>query len=211
MQPNAPYQPIPQPQPHSDYSFITNPEKPYGGSRSLPGSGSPVVRALIVMGGLLLLIILFNVGKGILSGGSNKPLFLATVQDQQAMIHLTTKAYNEPSITSTNKNFAITAELGLTSDQNSTATYLRKNGFKLSAKEVNLKLSLSLDTQLTDAVAASNYNAVFAQVMKTKLLNYDQALQQTYGKTSGAKGRALLKSEHNNAQLLLKQLETANQ
>lgn len=211
MQPNAPYQPMPQPQPQNDYSFITNPQAPSGGSRSLPGSGSPVARALIVVAGIFFLIILFNVGKGILSGGSNTPLFLGTVQDQQSMIHITTKAVEEQSITSTNKNFAITAQLGLASDQSKTATYLKKNGVKLNAKEVNLKLSASLDTQLADAVAASNYNAVFAQVMKTKLLNYDQALQQTNAKTTGAKGRALLKSEHNNTQLLLKQLEAANQ
>lgn len=126
------------------------------------------------------------------------------------MLHITEAATKEPSISKSNKDFAYTADLSLTSDRSKTVSYLSKTGTKLKDKQVNLKISLSLDKQLADAAAASSYNTVFPQIMKAKLTNYDQALQQANAKTKGLKGRALLKSEHNNTVLLLKQLEAAN-
>lgn len=209
MQPNEPYQQTTPPAP--DYGFITNPEAPQPRKQVLPGSGSPVIRILIVLAGLIVLVVLFNVGKSILGSGSPAPLFLATAQDQQAMIHIVTAASQEPSISSPNKNFAITAELSLSSDRTKTLTYLKSNKTKIKDKDVSLKISLPLDTQLKDAATASTYNSLFPQVMKAKLLNYDQALKQANAKTKGAKGHALLKSQHDSAQLLLKQLEAANQ
>ncbi len=195
----------------NDYSFITNPDTPAVRKQLLPGSGSPVIRILIVLAGLILIVILFNVGKSILSSGSPAPLYLATLQDQQAMIHIVTAAQKEPSISGPNKNFAVTAELSLLSDRAKTLTYLKSNRLKIKDKDVTLKISLSLDAQLKDAATASTYNSLFPQVMKAKLLNYDQALKLANTKTKGTKGHALLKSQHASAQLLLKQLEAANQ
>ena len=210
MQPNAPYpQNTPgQAPPSNDYAFITNPGTP-SYKKPLPGSGSPITRALIVLGGLLVLIIIFIALKGVLSSGSSGPLYIGVAQDQQAMIHITDNASMEPSLSGPNKNFAITADLSLISDQSKTVSYIQASGIKLDGKNINLKVSLPLDTQLTNAAAASNYNAVFDQIMQTKLNNYDQALQQAFDKTPGPKGRALLKSENSNVQLLLKQLAAA--
>lgn len=208
MQPNAPYQQN-MPSTPNEYSFITNPETP-APRRSLPGSGSPIARALIVLVGIFILIMLFMGIRSLLSSGSAGPLYLGLAQDQKAMIHLTEKAVSEPSLSGPNKNFAITAELSFRSSQTKTIDYLVSNGTKLDAKLIGLKISLPLDKQLEDSAAASSYNTLFPQVMKTKLTNYDQALQGAYAKTKGAKGRDLLKSEHNSTLLLLKQLEDAN-
>ncbi len=208
MQPNAPYQQN-MPPTSNDYSFITNPDTP-APKRSLPGSGSPIARALLVLAGIFILIMLFTGVRSLLSSGSAGPLYLGLAQDQKAMIHLTENANKEPSLSGPNKNFAITAELSLRSSQTKTIDYLVSNGTKLDAELVSLKISLPLDKQLEDAAAASNYNTLFPQVMKAKLTNYDQSLQRAYAKTKGSSGRDLLKSEHNNTLLLLKQLEAAN-
>ncbi|MDB5170929.1 MAG: hypothetical protein JWO35_623 [Candidatus Saccharibacteria bacterium] len=193
----------------NDYAFITNPDKPVR-KQSLPGSNSPVIRALVVSGGLLILIILFVIVKGLLSGGSALPAYESIAQDQQSMIHLATNATQEKTLSGTNQNFAITAQLSLTSDQSSIISYLATNGTKVDAKKLGIKVSPVLDKQLTDAAAASNYDRTFAQIMKTKLTNYEQALQQTYTKTKGPKGRELLSNQYKSAQLLVQQLEAAN-
>ncbi len=214
MEPNSPYpqnQPPQAPQPANDYSFIVNPDTPQPTGKSFGGASSPIARALIVLAGFVVLIILFSVVKGVLNSGSTAPLYLGLLQDQQSMIHITDLATKEPSITKGNKDFAYNANLSLFSDQRKTISYIKNTGTKkIDEKQVNLKVSPTLDQQLTDAAAASNYNTVFPQIMKAKLTNYDQALQNTYNKTKGKNGRALLKSEHNNTVLLIKQLEAAN-
>ena len=187
MQPNNPYGPAaPPPQPH-EYEFITN-----SGNTSrkplsiLPSGSSTPVRIAIVVGGLLALLILFIIIKGLLSGGGNTPALINVAQDQQQIIHIVTNAneQTQTSLSGTNQNFAVTAQAALTSAQAQLVTYTANNGHKVGAKTLSLKLSSNLDSELTTAATNSTYDSTFKETMQTQLTDYQQALRAAYAQTT---------------------------
>jgi hypothetical protein len=206
----APAPPSDQPvSPEHAYDFITNAGEPVK-KRSLPGGNSLPIRILTILGGLLVLIIIVAVLKSVLGGSSNLPSFVAVAQDQQELIHLTAPATGTgapASLSVTNQNFAATAGLSLTSSQAGLLGYLKSIGTKsISPKVLNLKVSSTIDTELTAAATADTYDQTFQQVMQNSLKQYRADLAQAYQKTSGVRGHALLKSDYNQAGLLLTQL-----
>lgn len=197
------------------YDFIMNPDQPATPKKSLlPGSGDSgtkgiVLRVGLVAGGLVVLLIIFSVVRGLLTGGGSQPHLITVVQDQQELVQLTTKATQQQGISTTNSNFAATASLSLSSAQSDMIQYLSVTGVKkIEPKALNLKVSAKTDKQLTDAAVASTYNETFHGLMKTKLETYQRDLQQAYNKTSGPNGRKLLSAQFDQAELLLVQLES---
>ncbi len=167
-------------------------------------------RILIVGAGLIILLIAFSIIKGVLSGGGNKAAMLHVVQDQQEIVHLSTAAALVPSISTTNKNFAVSASLVVSSQKSQLLTYLLKQHQKVSLKELHLKVSPSLDAQLTSAAAASTYDLTFRDDMNSQLTDYRAALQLAYKQTPGANGRKLLSEDYSSAVLLQQQLTAVN-
>ena len=205
MQPQQPGYGPPQAGP-TPYDFIVNPGT--GPQRSrLPGGNSVVTRSLLILGGILLLVIVFIVGKNLLLvDSSSAPLLIDAASQQQELVHLSTKAVQEPSLEPTTKNFALTAQLTLTSQQHQLLVYLKSQGHKVAPKQLSTLGSLATDQQLAASIAASTYDATFRQIMVTKLTAYKQTLQQASTKTSGPGGRSLLDRDYTSAVLLLQQL-----
>lgn len=199
------------PVPHTDYEFIVNPGAPPHRSR-LPGGGSLLGRVIVIAIGLILLLTVFSVVKNLLNGNSNTPLLASVAQDQQAVIHLSanalTQKQNQVAFSTTNTNFAVTSQLGLTSQQAELLKYMKLNHKKVSPKTLNLKVSQATDTQLTAAAAASTYDQTFHDIMQAKLNTYLLDLKQAYNATKGQKGQQLLSKDYDAAQLLLTQLNT---
>lgn len=210
-EPDSPPQPT---TPEQAYDFIINPEPKKRKSFSLlSGDSSLPVKLAVVAGGLLILFVLFSIAKGLLSGPSVMPSFVGIAQDQQQIIHILGKVStsgNSNNLSSNNQNFLVTAQLSLTSSQSDMIDYLAKNGTKVKAKQLNLKVSTATDTQLADSAAAATYDQTFKQIMETELNSYMRDLQDTYKQSTGAKGKALLTKDYNQAQLLLTQLETTS-
>ncbi len=210
MQPQQPSYGSPQPSP-TPYDFIVNPGAAPRRSR-LPGGNSVVSRLLLVLGGLLLLFIIFIVGKNLLLVDStNTPQLIEAASQQQELIHLSGKAVLEPTLETTTKNFALTTQLTLTSQQRQLLVYLKDQGHKVAPKQLDSQVSLATDQQLTAAASSSTYDATFRQIMLTKLTTYKQTLQQAATKTSGPAGLALLNKDYTSAQLLLLQLNPTAQ
>jgi hypothetical protein len=165
---------------------------------------------LYVGGGLVVLLILFSIVKGLLGGGSNLTPFISIAQDQQELIHLTTNATQQQSqgqsMTTIDQNFAITSQLSITSAQAAIIKYMATNGKKVNTKTLSLRINTATDTQLTGSAAAGNYDQTFQAIMKDKLVAYSNGLKQAYKQTSGPKGRTLLADDYRQAQLLLVQL-----
>jgi hypothetical protein len=145
-----------------------------------------------------------------LSGGGNTPALISVAQEQQEIIHLTTNATSnsQTGLSTTNQNFAVTAQASLTSDQRQLITYLANNGHKVKDKTLGLKINASLDQELQTAATNSTYDNTFKQTMQTQLSEYQQALQAAYKQTTGPKGRVLLTNQFNASKLLLQQLNT---
>lgn len=176
----------------------------------LPANAPAPMRIAIVVGGLIVMLVLFLIIKGLLSGGGNTQALINVAQDQQEIIHLTTNATSNSQVglSTTNENFAVTAQASLTSAQQQLVTYLANNGHKVKDKTLNLKINTTLDQDLTTAATNSTYDSTFKQTMQNQLNNYQQALRTAYQQTKGPKGRKLLNDQYNASVLLLQQLNT---
>jgi hypothetical protein len=194
--------------PDQSYAFIDNPVKAPKQSplAALPGSSSIIVRIGLIAGGLIVLVIIFAVLRGLLSNTPDLTSFVTVAQEQQELIHLVTNAGQQDGLTASNQNLAATMQASLTSSQGATITYLTTNHKKVSEKQLGLKVSAATDTQLTDAAAAGTYNQTFHDVMQTKLNAYGSTLSTAYKQNPGPKGQALLKDNYQQAQLFQTQL-----
>jgi hypothetical protein len=220
MQPEQNYNPIP-PQPNiptqqpqtpmgNNYDFILNPEQLKQRKISMPGN-SPLMRIVIVFVALIVVLILFNVIKGLLvTPPFNKSAYLAVIEQQTEILHIITvdivTQQEKASLSSNNLNFVATTQVVITSNQNETLAYLAKNKDKLNPKIVILVLQPSLDTQLSNSLQTNSFNQGFSQIMQSQISAYRQKIGVAYKSTTGSKGKSLLKAQYHDAELLLKQL-----
>jgi hypothetical protein len=206
--------PAPNQSPDQAYAFITNPEKPAQPSllSSLVGGRSLIARIAMAAGVVLVLLILFAVGRSIFGGSQNLDSLVSVAQEQQELLHLTTTAAQGNSLAAGNQNLAATIRSSLTSSQAATISYMSKNGKKIKAAQLNQKVSATIDTQLKDAASAGNYDQTFRDVIETQLGSYGNTLNAAYGKITGPKGRELLRDNYRQLQLYQVQFQqTANQ
>lgn len=197
-----------------NYDFIMNPN-----SSAPKTGGSPnglLGKVLVGVGILAVLVVLLIIGAKLFSGGGdlNKPAMLAVAQDQAAITHLLVTG-TEDSTTAANKNFSATATLSFKNDQAAFTQYLSSNGYKPAAVLLNGKISATTDSSLTTAQASSNFDTVYASAMTQSMQTYLNDLSAAYT-GAGAKGKVILKTCYDNAQLLLTQLtgivpQTTNQ
>ena len=189
-----------------DYEFIVNPAPPP--KRNLLAEASLAKRILLILGVLLILIIFFNVLRGILGGKSDAEQFISVAQEQQQLIQIATNASDQQGLSTIATNSAVTTKAGISSDQVATLAYMKKNGVKVKAKQLKATLSASIDEQLTASAEAGTYDQTYKSVMGQQLTAYARHLQTTYKHTSGKKGHQLLTDNYRSAQLLLQQLQT---
>lgn len=215
LQPAAEPQAVsPQQEP---YAFITDPQGPLKAPQQLMGGKPLLFRVAVIGGGLVVLLIVLSALKGLIFGGGfNLPPFVAVLQDQQELIHLTTNALQPQAgqsaspLPSDYLNFATTVQVTVTSAQAQLTTYLTNNKQKVSPTLLSLKVSTSIDNQLSTAAAAGTYTSAFQSVMTSQLDTYAADLRTAYDKTSGLKGHAQLSSDYAQASLLVKQLNQSS-
>lgn len=165
----------------------------------------------VVLGGLLLLIIVFSIGRSLLSGSGNTPALTSVAQEQQAMIHILANGAGpqnkqQATLSNNSQNFSATAQVSLASAQSQLIQYMANNHKKINAKTLSLKVSPATDQELATAASNSTYETTFKQVMQARLASYEKALQEAYKQANGPIGRKLLSDDFNGAELLRKQL-----
>lgn len=208
--------------PQHDYGFILNPEAPpkkpllpslNGGSG---GTASALaVRVGLAAGGLVVLLILFSVVRGLVSSGPNEQVYLSVLRNQQQLIHLTTQANTgnsgsqQPELSPDMANFVATAKLSATSARRELVTSLSTGGIKINPKQLALGADPKLDAQLKAAAAADTYAPTFRDIMQAELQAYQASLDQAYDATKGSKGRQLLLDQYKQSELLQAQLAAA--
>ncbi len=203
---NGPNQPPVSPA--NPYNFITDSASVPQKRSRLPGASSLAMRLAYVGGGLLVLIILFSIIRNVISGPSSLQAFLPVAQDQQEISHLLDNADKQQNqnFSAAAQNFIATAQLSIPSNQTDLLQYLAKNHYKVNPKDLSLKLSASVDSQLTTAAANSAYESTFVTTMANQLDGYKNDLRHAYAQTKGKNGRSLLNSQFEQAKLLLIQL-----
>lgn len=207
--PNQPQVYGPTPEQTSNYDFFMQSQPPAQKRSILPAGASLPLRIGLVAGGLIALLIIFNLVKGLFAGPSLYPYYLSAIQDQQSIVHITTNSLQgESSLNTANKNLASTAQLSVHSSELDLADLLAKNGKKVDEKKANLKISTITDEKLKTAAASGNYNIVFNEIMQEQLKTYMNDLSKTYDMTKNPASKNILKNQYHQAQLLLDQLST---
>lgn len=167
-------------------------------------------RILVVLGGISILIILFIIFMNLISGGNGDTTTLTSIAQQQNEISRVASIGIQSGTSQSTKNFAVSAQLGLATDEQELVNYVAKHGKKLSPKALGATENPKTDAALTAASAASNFDETFSSVMDSELKSYSQSLKQAFTKTKSASERQLLRDEYSNAQLLLQQLNQAS-
>lgn len=206
----APEMPSAPTDPDASYSFITNSAPPPHKSamEMIPGGNSAAVRAALMGGALVILLIVFLIFKSLLSG-SNKPVTAAlasVVQDQQEILHLAAGATNQPGLSNSAQNFTANIQISLGSSQAHLLGYMASQRLKITPQQVRLKVSSSIDDQLSASATSGTYDATYKQIMKTRLDTYARDIQAAYQQDKGPKGRALLKASYAQINLFETQL-----
>ena len=217
MQPQEPSQvPPQQPGIHPDYSFIMSPEpqkKPL--SVSGLGGNSLLMRVALVAGGFTVFLIIFAVTASLFSGSKGYVVpFTTVIAEQQELLHIvstaTSSTNSQANLSASNTNTATTIQLAIGSSQSQLLAYLKTNAKKVTTVQLNSKVSATTDQALANAITAGTYDSTFDSVIASQLNSYMLSLKAAYAKAPGAKGRAMLKSDYDQAQLLLTQVSSTN-
>lgn len=190
------------------YDFIVNPGQP---KKQNPfTSSSMALRIGLVLGGLLVLLIVFvGIGSMLSSGNSNTPALTNVLIQQQELVRLSDAPKNDrQSISTANANAAATIELAVTSDSQELRSYMKTAGIKVDPKKLIYPSSKATDEQLAASASAGTYNTTYGDILDTQLTEYQASLKNAYNKTSEKNGREILNKQYDGATLLIKQLET---
>jgi hypothetical protein len=193
---------------HPDYEFILNPAANHP-KKMIAGETSMAKRIGIVVGGLILLIIIFSLAKSVLSKPSpNAASLLSVVQEQQELAHVSAEASKQQGIQTTTADSAATITATIGTEQPQLETYIRGIGLKYKPIQYSLRVSAVTDAALATAASGGTYDQVYETTVQTVLQNYEHFLKLAYSQTTGLHGRAILTVDYNSASLLLTQLTT---
>ncbi len=195
----------------SPYDFLLNPASVPKSKlvSKVPLPRDPFLRRVVIVlgGGIGLIIVIALLAGVIFSGGSGSSL-TTLAQEQNELIRIATAAANQATVQTT-KNLAVNTQTILTTNQQQLLAYAKKHGQSIGTKQLGLTKSSATDTQLANALAASNYDTVFIQITQAQLTTYSKLLKQTFSSTSNATGKQLLRADYAAAGALTTQAGSA--
>lgn len=104
---------------------------------------------------------------------------------------------------STIKNAATTTKVTLLSDQERLVARIKSQKQKVDQKQLQIRKNTKIDTALTQAAQANNFDAAFTKELAKELGEYQTALKQAYDDSQSAKTKELLDSLFTNASTLM--------
>lgn len=195
------------------YDFIMNPAAP-APKRPLKipatnGKNGFLIKIGIIVGAIVILFIGIMIASSLLSTDTSGTATMTSIaQTQNEVIRVAAQggsAGRDQKV----KNFAVSTNLSVSTQQLRTLNYLATKGTKLKAKELSLKESKTTTNQLAQAKATSTFDAAFLQIMQTSLDSYSSDLQKAYQEAPNSTIKKLLKADYEQTQLLRSQLPTS--
>lgn len=199
--------PTQTPPPTGDpYEFIMNPAKPPKKPAVNLGGQSTLQRVAIFGGGLVILIILVVIVAGLISssGKAGTEDLVAVAQEQTELARVATDGTQNATSQAT-QNLAGNVSLSMTSANAQLLAYLKTTGQKVGTKTLTIKHTATTDTTLANAKTDSTYDTAFTTIIQADLASYTAELQKAFKANPGPKGKALLSSQYDAAQLLMTQ------
>ena len=82
--------------------------------------------------------------------------------------------------------------------------YLKKNGTKVTAKELGLKRNSKTDAALKEASDSNRYDDALTAEINEELATYQTHLKQAYDGAKGQNAKKLLATAYNSLQVMVK-------
>lgn len=217
MQPQNPsHDPHSKPTVSPDYGFIMD----HGSGKKSSifsgfGSGSSFKKATLVGGALIAVVIVYVMVSSLFLGNKGyQSSFLLVAEQQQEILHFLTATNSGTSdqskLSAANTNLATTLQLAITSSQTDILAYLKSNGYKVNTAALGAKVSTAPDQKLVASQASGTYDLTFDSILTEQLTTYSQYLKAAYTKAPGPKSQELIKSDFDQAQLMLGQVSSSN-
>ncbi len=199
----------PSTNPGSPYEFILNPQQHRKKRFSLGGGNLPLIIGAIVGGAILLMIVIAAIASLLGgSGSANKDNLIGLAQTQHELIRVSNQGVVSAT-QQTTKNFAITIEYSMTTQQQGVTKLLSGEGVKLSSKDLVLKQNAVTDQQLAKAKTTSTFDEAFAKIMQSQLENYANTLKQLRDSASSKAERDLSSDYYQQTQFIISQIPYA--
>jgi hypothetical protein len=191
-----------QPQsPNSDYDFILKDKQTAKRNLPLPNLPKPMLIAVAVLAGLILVIIVAS----LLSGRKNSQWqpFESVLARGQETLRVTQLTQQELQLQDPQtKALAATVSSALTSDQQQIKSYLTKNHFKVSQARLAAETDKSTDADLQTASQNNSLDSAYVSYLKSALNKY-QADLQTASNGAGPNGKQILSDSIESTRALL--------
>jgi len=161
------------------------------------------------LGAIILIMLLFIIIALITSSGKSTTQTLIGIAEEQTELVRVSAVGVKNARSADAKNLAVTTSLALQSSQQDTVAFLKKQGHKLSSKQLALKHSTQTDTTLNNAQLNNAFDDAFLQVMQSSLKTYQTDVKQAYDASQNKAEKAILASSYNGINTILSAQSTA--
>lgn len=201
MQPQSP---APQTPGNNPYDFIMGSPAgpPQKGVKGLDGNkrGRIILVAIVTVVVLIIGIVIMGIIKG--SGDKTVPGLISIAQQQTEIARIAAIGAQKARSTDT-KNFAMTTQVSLESDQLTTVALIKANKGKADTVILAGGKNTKTDALLTQAEQANKFDEVFKQKIQADLVAYQKLVKTTYDTAEGKKTKQALSVVYKHASLLL--------
>ncbi|MEI8187419.1 MAG: hypothetical protein WCG30_00550 [Candidatus Saccharibacteria bacterium] len=167
-----------------------------------PKGNSLKTRLILVAGSVVVLLIIFAVVNGILSGSknANNKNIINVVEYQAILIQMSDSAATN-SRNLAILNLAATTKISMKSSQSQFVKLLGKNGFTVTPLEVAY-ISPSVKTTLTSAVTNGTFDSTFISTFKIKNKIYQNDIDLAFKGAKSSSEKTMLKSLYDQSKIL---------
>lgn len=199
------------PGPANQYDFITNPapnQPPPGqqGPLSILNNNPFLKKVVLIVGGGIALMLLLWIAGSMLGSRSNANIDNAVGITQSQAEIIRVADIGERDGNQQTRNFAVTAGLSLTTQQQRWLALLAEQGHAIGSDELAASRNAETDQQLETAKINNAFDHTFSQLMEDALHAYAAELDSAYAAASHAVERELLTEHFAQTELLLEQL-----
>jgi hypothetical protein len=189
-----------QPQsPNPQFDFMLK-DQPQPRRSLMPSLPKPAKIALIVVGGIILLIIVYSLLSSRGKGSSQS--FIGAAARAQETLRITALAQQQNLQDPQTQALAATVSAALSSDEQQIIGYLANNHIKPSKAQLAAALDRTSDTSLQTAAQNNNLDVAYINYLRGALAHYETDLQNAY-KTAGPNGRTVLAGVSESTRTLL--------
>lgn len=158
---------------------------------------------LLGLGAIILIMLLFIIIALITSSGKSTTQTLVNIAEEQTELVRVSAIGVKNTRGSDAKSLAVTTNLAMTSSQQQTVALLKKQGHKLSAKQLAFKRDAQTDATLNTAQLNNAFDVAFLQVMQTQLKAYQKDVKQAFDASQNKTEKAILASSYNGINTIL--------